>query len=71
MLRLFGVPASSSRGRRGGGEGGGGSGGEGGGGGSGGGSGGGDGGLGGLRPRAGVEVITRLGAAQAQPYLHL
>ena len=58
MLRLFGVPASSSRGRRGGGVGG--SGGEGGG-----------GGLGGLRPRAGVEVITRLGAAQAQPYLHL
>ena len=48
MLRLFGVPASSSRGR-----------------------GGGGGGLGGLRPRAGVEVITRLGAAQAQPYLHL
>ena len=59
MLRLFGVPASSSRGRRGGGEG------------VGGGSGGGGGGLGGLRPRAGVEVITRLGAAQAQPYLHL
>ena len=56
MLRLFGVPASSSRGRGGGGEGG---------------SGGGGGGLGGLRPRAGVEVITRLGAAQAQPYLHL
>ena len=49
MLRLFGVPASSSRGRRGGG----------------------GGGLGGLRPKAGVEVITRLGAAQAQPYLHL
>ena len=62
MLRLFGVPASSSRGRRGGG-----------GGGSGGGrvAKGGGGGLGGLRPRAGVEVITRLGAAQAQPYLHL
>ena len=57
MLRLFGVPASSSRGR-------GVRGGE-------GGSGGGGGGLGGLRPRAGVEVITRLGAAQAQPYLHL
>ena len=58
MLRLFGVPASSSRGRRGGG-------------GGVGGGGGGGGGLGGLRPRAGVEVITRLGAAQAQPYLHL
>ena len=58
MLRLFGVPASSSRGRRGGS-------------GGGGGDGGGGGGLGGLRPRAGVEVITRLGAAQAQPYLHL
>ena len=35
------------------------------------GGGGGGGGVGGLRPRAGVEVITRLGAAQAQPYLHL
>ena len=58
MLRLFGVPASSSRGRRGGG-------------GGVGGGGGGGGGLGGLRPRAGVEVIARLGAAQAQPYLHL
>ena len=58
MLRLFGVPASSSRGRRGGS-------------GGGGGDGGGGGGLGGLRPRAGVEVITRLGATQAQPYLHL
>ena len=63
MLRLFGVPASSSRGRRGGGGGDGGSGGV--------ARGGGGGGLGGLRPRAGVEVITRLGAAQAQPYLHL
>ena len=66
MLRLFGVPASSSRGRRGGGEGGGGASG-----GDGGGGGGGGGGLGGLRPRAGVEVITRLGATQAQPYLRL
>ena len=71
MLRLFGVPASSSRGRGGGGEGGSGGGGGGGGEGVEGGSGGGGGGLGGLRPRAGVEVITRLGAAQAQPYLHL
>ena len=53
MLRLFGVPASSSRGRRGGGEGGGG--------------GGGGGGLGGLRPRAGVEVITRLGRPRPNP----
>ena len=68
MLRLFGVPASSSRGR---GRGGGGGSGEGGGGGGGVDRGGGGGGLGGLRPRAGVEVITRLGAAQAQPYLHL
>ena len=64
MLRLFGVPASSSRGRRGGSGGGGGGDGE-------VARGGGGGGLGGLRPRAGVEVITRLGAAQAQPYLHL
>ena len=54
MLRLFGVPASSSRGRRGGG------GGE-------GGGGGGGGGLGGLRPRAGVEVITRLGRPRPNP----